>query len=80
MKDVRAKLTKQDIADGILPPQTSSADTSNWDDRAFITPNDSREVVFHRQQPNTDLVAEIVNPYIAQEQRKAAKSPKKPSK
>lgn len=49
MKDSGTKITRQDIADGILPPQTSSEDTSNWDDRAFITPNDSREIVFRRQ-------------------------------
>lgn len=80
MKDSGTKITRQDIADGVLPPQTSSEDTSNWDDRAFVTPNDSREVVFRRAKPTADVVAEIVNPYLEQEQRKAEKRSQKLSK
>ncbi len=80
MKDSKTKITRQDIADGILPPQTSAEDTSNWDDRAFVTPNDSREVVFYRPHPDTDVAANAVNPYIEQELRKTEKRSKKLSK
>ena len=79
MKDNKYIYVNEDGSKGKikLPPQTSAKDTSNWDDRAFITPHDSREVVFRRPEPNTDILAEIVNPYLEQEQRKAAKRSKK---
>lgn len=63
-----------------VPSQKSAQDTSNWDDRGFITPNDSREVVFNRRPQGQDLVARVVNPYLEQEQRKAAKRSKNLSK
>lgn len=61
-----------------IPPQAASEDTSNWDDRAFITPRDSREVVFHRLKKQADNVS-IVNPYLQQEERKKTKRSKKSS-
>lgn len=63
-----------------VPSQKSAEDTSNWDDRAFTTPQDDREVIFKRLKTYNGLHVQIVNPYLEQEQRKAAKRPKKSSK
>lgn len=63
-----------------IPPQKSPQDTSNWDDKAFTTPLDDREVIFKRLRTHVDLHTEIVNPYLEQEQRKASKRTKKRSK
>lgn len=63
-----------------IPAQKSAQDTTNWDDRAFTTPQDDREVIFKKLKTDVELHTEIVNPYLEQEQRKATKRSKKLSK
>ena len=63
-----------------IPSQKSAEDTSNWDDKAYTTPLDDREVIFKRLKKDVYMHTNIVNPYLEQEQRKAAERTKKPSK
>lgn len=63
-----------------IPPQSSAQDTSNWEDRAFSTPEDTvnRELTFVMQDDDSNSIpSPVVNPYLEQERFKAENRSKK---
>ena len=51
-----------------LPPQASAEDTSNWDNRAIALPDPKRSAAqfITTDDPDTGIILDIENPYLAQ--------------